>query len=72
MQIEVHSFAPREQSPKNAVKVSFAEDKPEFKSSALVDVFIDPTDSLAKMREKAIQAALEFLRAVVIEDAVET
>ena len=72
MQIEVHSFAPREQLQKVAVKVSFAEDKPEFRSSAIVDVFIDQTDSLAEMREKAIQTALEFLRTVVIEDAVET
>ncbi len=72
MKIDVHSFAPREQFQKIAVQVSFAEDKPEFHSSAIVDVLIDQTDSLAVMRKTAIEAAIEFLRAAVVDDAMDT
>ena len=56
--IDVHSFAPREQFGIISVKVSFSEDKPQFPTSASVEVFIDATDSLAEMRKQAIEKAI--------------
>jgi hypothetical protein len=74
MNIRVLSVAPRPLN-KTEVKVSFCEHDsqfPEFSNRAIVDVFIDQTDSLAELRTRAIAAARELFRSGLGTDAAET
>jgi hypothetical protein len=72
MHIQVSTISPRDKFNKIHVRVSFWQKKPQFNNSATVEVFVDPTDSYAEIRKRAVEAAREFLTEALAAEAAES
>jgi hypothetical protein len=72
MTTKVSAISPRDKFNKIWAKVDFWQGKPEFSSSASVNVFIEHTDSYAEIRKRAIEAARDLFKEVLAGEPVET
>jgi hypothetical protein len=72
MNINVSAIQPRDTLQKILARVSFHDPNGPPHNSAVVDVFIEHTDSYAEIRKRAIEAAREFFKKALAAEAVET
>lgn len=71
MTIKVLSVQPRDQMNKVLAKVSFHDPDGPPHNSAIVDVFVDYTDSYAELRRRSIMAARSFFEKALAAEPVE-
>lgn len=72
MKIQVANIQPRDERGKILVRITFHDDeKAGTHDNALIDVFIEHTDSYAEIRRRGIEAARDFFRRSLRAEPVE-